>query len=138
MKFIPYFSFEGNAEEALIFYADALGGKIQGIMRYSEMPKGEDSQPIPEEYQNKVLHATLEIGDEVIYLSDTFPGMSVTNGNRVEINIAPTSEEELRRVFAKLVVGGTVSMPIDRMFWGSLFGSLTDKYGIGWSLDFQL
>ena len=138
MKFVPYLSFEGNAEEALNFYADALDGKIKGIMRYSDLPSGEDAPPIPDTYKDKILHATLGIGDEVLYLSDTFPGAPLTQGNMVDINIAPASEEELRRVFDKLVVGGKVDMPVDKMFWGSIFGSLTDKYGIGWSLDFEL
>jgi Uncharacterized protein conserved in bacteria len=84
------------------------------------------------------LHAALGIGDEEIYLSDTFPGMKIKPGNAIEINITPGSEAELRSLFDKLVTGGKVQMPIDKMFWGSLFGSLTDKFGIGWNLDFEL
>lgn len=138
MKFVPYLSFEGNAEEALNFYLDAFRGEIQGIMRFSDMPVEEGAPQIPEEYMNKVLHASLLIGDAILYLSDTFPGGTVTKGNNVEINIAPANEEELRRIFDKLAVGGTVIMPVAEMFWGSLFGSLTDKYGVGWSLDLEL
>lgn len=138
MKFIPYLSFEGNAEEALNFYVDAFSGNIQTMMRYSDMPADEGTPPLPDAYKNKVLHAALSVGDAVIYLSDTFPGMTVTTGNSVDINIAPTSEEELRRVFDKLAVDGTVNMPVDYTFWGSIFGSLTDKFGIGWSLDLEV
>jgi len=84
------------------------------------------------------LHAALGIGDEEIYLSDTFPGMKIKQGNAIEINITPGSEAELRSLFDKLVTGGKVQMPIEKMFWGSLFGSLTDKFGIGWNLDYEL
>lgn len=138
MKFAPYLSFEGNAEEALNFYLDAFRGEIQSIMRFSDMPVEEGAPQTPEEYMNKVLHASLLIGDAILYLSDTFPGGTVTKGNNVEINIAPANEEELRRIFDKLAVGGIVSMPVAEMFWRSLFGSLTDKYGVGWSLDLEL
>jgi PhnB protein len=138
MKFIPYLSFEGNAEEALNFYIEAFNGELQNIMRYSDMPLEEGSPAIPVAYNNKVLHAALSIGQGLIYLSDTFPGMTISKGNNVEINIEPESEAELRRVFDKLALGGRINMPVEYTFWGSLFGSVTDKFGVGWSLDLTI
>ena len=138
MKFIPYLSFEGNAEEALEFYAEIFNGTISRVMRWNEMPIDETTQPIPENYKNKILHSELTIGSNVIYLSDTFPGMKVAYGNSISININPQSEEELRLIFDKLSSGGEVEMPVGEMFWDSVFGSLTDKYGINWSLDYEI
>ena len=138
MKFIPYLTFEGNAEEALNFYEVVLGGKIQTLMRYSEMPEEEEAPPLSDELKNKVLHAALNIGGQLLYLSDAFPGMPVNKGDNIAINIEPESEEELRRIFEELVVEGTVDMPVEYMFWGSLFASLVDKFGIRWNLDFEL
>ena len=138
MKFIPYLSFEGNAEEALEFYAEIFNGTISRVMRWNEMPIDETTQPIPENYKNKILHSELTIGSNVIYLSDTFPGMKVAYGDSISININPQSEEELRLIFDKLSSGGEVEMPVGEMFWGSVFGSLTDKYGINWSLDYEI
>jgi PhnB protein len=138
MKFIPYLSFNGNAEEALEFYAKTFNGTINRIMRYSEIPNEENTPQIPEDYKNKVLHSELNIGNVIIYLSDTFPGMNVNYGNSISININPDNEEELRTIFTKLSSGGNVETPVDKMFWGSIFGSLTDKFGISWSLDYEL
>lgn len=138
MKLRTYLTFEGNAEEALKFYEDALSGEISTLMRYSEMPSDEGAPSMPEGFENNVLHAALSIGDQLLYMSDAFPGMAVRKGNNCAINIEPTSEEELHRIYDKLVLGGTVEMPIDKMFWGSLFASLVDKFGVHWNLDFEL
>lgn len=138
MKFVPYLSFEGNAEEAINFYLDALGGQVTGIMRYKEAPPSEGMPPTPDDYMEKILHGELNVKGEPLYFSDNFPGMKVTKGNIVEINISCDSEEELRDIFDKLVVGGEVRMPVDKMFWDSVFGSLIDKFGIGWSLNYAL
>lgn len=138
MTFVPYLNYEGNAEEALNFYADALGASIQGIMRYSEAPPSDDMPPVPDDYKDKIIHATLVHGTEELYLSDTFPGMSVNFGDSVSINIGFDSEEGLREAFDKLAVGGTITMPVAQTFWGAVFGAVTDKFGINWSLNYQL
>jgi len=137
MKFIPYLTFEGNAEESINFYADALGGKIEGIMLYKDAPPGEGMPPTPDDYMDKILHGSLNINGEVLYFSDAFPGSEVISGNTVEINIACDSEEQLREIYNKLVIDGQVLMPVDKMFWGAIFGSIKDKFGIGWNLNYD-
>lgn len=138
MKFIPYLTFEGNAEESSNFYADALGGEIQGIMRYKDSPPMQGMPPTPDDYMDKILHGSLNVNGEILYFSDAFPGSEVTSGNTVEIHIDYDSEDQLRKAFDKLKIGGEVIMPVDKMFWGSVFGSLKDKFGIGWSLNYDL
>ena len=34
--------------------------------------------------------------------------------------------------------GGTVTMPVQEMFWGSYFGSCTDKFGINWQFNYEM
>lgn len=137
MKFIPYFAFQGNAKEAIDFYIDALDGELASVMLFNEMPPSED-MPIPEGFGDKIMHAEVTVNGEYLYFSDMFPGQNVTKGNSLEINIDCDSEEQLRSMYEKLSVGGTVTMPLDKQFWGSLFGSVTDKYGFGWSLNYTL
>jgi PhnB protein len=38
-------------------------------------------------------------------------------------------------LFNALAVGGLVEMPLQDMFWGAYFGSLTDNYGIRWMVN---
>ena len=138
MKFIPYSTFEGNAEEAIQFYADALDGEILGMTRYKDAPADALGFPIPDDYLEKVMHCALNIQGETLYFSDAFPGMPVTKGNGIAIMIACVTEEELRNTFDKLAQDGEVAMPVDKTFWGSIFGSLVDKFGIGWNLEYEL
>jgi Uncharacterized protein conserved in bacteria len=42
MKLIPFFAFQGQAHEAMAFYAQALGGQVVSETRYRDMPPGED------------------------------------------------------------------------------------------------
>ncbi len=52
-----YLTFNGNAAEALAFYAQALGGKILFSMTFGESPMGAET---PAEHKDKIMHATLE------------------------------------------------------------------------------
>ena len=54
---------------------------------------------------------------------------------RVELTIVGTDEDDLRRIFDGLSQGGTVKAPLEKMFWGDIFGALIDKFGIGWQVN---
>lgn len=138
MRFIPYLAFEGNAQEAIDFYTDALGGEVSNVMRYKDLPPTEGMPPTPDDYLDKILHASFIVKGAELYVSDMFAGSKVTKGNVVEINIDYDTEEELRSAFNKLAIGATITMPVDKVFWGSIFASLTDKFGVGWSLNYDL
>ena len=46
------------------------------------------------------------------------------------------SKEEADKLFNGLSAGGKVGMPLTDMFWGSYWGQLTDKFGIGWMVNY--
>jgi len=50
---------------------------------------------------------------------------------RVELSLIGTDDARLRAMFDGLADGGTVVTKLERQFWGDIFGSVTDKYGIG-------
>lgn len=131
MQVIPYFYFPGNAEEAANFYKIALKAEISGLMRYKDQPY----PGMPDEIGNKILHAELLFKDNSIYISDSIGQNTI--GDHVQININCDSEEQIRWIFDHLKVDGTVSMDLQDTFWGALFGSLTDQYGVSWSLNYQ-
>jgi PhnB protein len=62
-------------------------------------------------------------------------GFTVTSGNNVYINLEPDTRPETDRLFAALAAGGAVEMPLQEMFWGGYFGSLTDRFGIRWMFN---
>jgi PhnB protein len=123
----PYLSFGGDAEPALTFYADAFGGKVTELKRFSEAPQ------MPHPNKNEILHGRVEAENIRLMASDGKKDLA--SGGRISLSLEFTDHAELDRVFAKLSAGGTVTMPVAEQFWGARFGMLTDKFGIGWMLN---
>ncbi|MBI0583798.1 MAG: VOC family protein [Methanomassiliicoccus sp.] len=131
----PYLNFNGTTEEAFAFYRSIFGGEYSGIMRYKEMP---DAERIPEGEREKIAHISLPIGKFNLMGSDVLGsmGQKVEQGNGMYIMLVPDSEEEAHRLFDQLSYGGgMVEMELQKMFWGDLYGSLVDKFGVRWMID---
>jgi len=62
-------------------------------------------------------------------------GFSLTHGNNVYINLEPDTRAETERLFNALSINGKIEMPLQDMFWGAYFGSLTDQFGIQWMFN---
>lgn len=139
MKISPYLNFPGTAEAAFRFYEAVLRGKLTEIHRFGSMPQS-DEFPLSPEQQNLVLHVTLALPDgQLLMASDMIDGMGPprVEGNNISISIHPSSKAEADRIFAGLAAGGTVTMPLATQFWGDYFGSLTDRFGINWMVNYS-
>jgi PhnB protein len=136
MKIHPYLNFPGTAEEAMNFYAKALSGKLTEVHRFSSMPGAEQHS---EATRQRVMHVGLMLPDGfMIMASDTMEGMGpYIVGTNVTVSIHPSSREEADRVFSALAEGGQISMPLSDQFWGDYYGSLTDRFGIQWMINFN-
>jgi len=133
MQLITYVTFAGNCEEAINFYKDALGAEVLLVNRMGEGP-----MEVPEHVKGKIMHARLRIGENVLYMSDTFDPSSVVQGNNVSLSLQPESLDQTEDIFNKLSAGGTVKMPLEDTFWGARFGMFIDKFGIHWMLNCEL
>jgi PhnB protein len=131
----PYVSFDGNAEEAMNFYGKVFGSDLATVMHWSDNPQCADWS---EADKNKVMHAALPIGDSMLMASDAIgmPGQEYKPGNNFTIAIGPDSRDEADRLFADPSEGGKSDMPLQDMFWGGYFGSLTDKFGVRWLINY--
>lgn len=131
IRLVPYLFFEGNCEEALSFYSGILNGKVTVEQRY-DAPE----MQAPEEYRNKVLHASMRFGENELLVADTFPG-SKTQGSSgdVALSISTDDLEDGQRIFAALAEGGKVHHAYEKQFWGDWHGNLTDKYGMRWLVN---
>jgi PhnB protein len=139
MKINPYLNFENKTEEAFRFYEKALGGKLSEIHRFGSMPQQGGVELTPEQ-KALVLHVGLELPDgQMIMASDMIAGMGPkrVEGNNISISVHPDSQQEADRIFNALAQGGTVTMPIANQFWGDYFGSLTDRFGINWMVNYS-
>ena len=137
-----YLNFPRNTEEAFNFYKSVFGGEFQtgGFMRFGDMPPMEGMPPMPEGDKNLVSHVSLPIlGGHLLMGSDApeSMGFNVVSGNNVQVNLVPDSKAEADRLFSALSAGGKVTMPMADQFWGAYFGSLIDKYGINWMINYS-
>lgn len=124
----PYLHFGDSARPAMEFYRDVLGGALN-VMTFGDM--GSDG---PE--ATKVMHAQLETEpDLVLMASDTPPGMDVPTGSGVSVSLSGDDGDRLRRWFAGLAEGGTVSVPLEKQMWGDEFGQCTDRFGVTWLVN---
>ena len=131
-----YLNFDGNCREAFDFYRSVFGGEFMILQTFGDAPG--EYQP-PENEQDKVMHVSLPIGDNILMGSDipSNMGMTLVSGNNFSISVSPDSRDDADRLFAALSDGGTVTMPMQDMFWGSYFGSCADKFGVNWQVNFE-
>ena len=133
MKLSPHLSFNGQCQEAMEFYQRCLGGKIQSMLTYGNAPL---SDRVPPQWRGKILHATLAIGQSILYAADTPPGQyQPPSGFHVTIGVQDAAEAE--RVFRALSKGGAVRMPLQKTFWSIRFGVVVDRFGISWEVNTQ-
>ena len=137
MPVLTYLSFNGNCREALDFYRSVFGGEYVIIQTFGDGPP---DMGVPESDRDKIMHATLTVGDGVIMGSDMPSnfGPPPVVGNNFSLSYPTQSREETDELFAKMSEGGKVTMPLQDMFWGSYFGACTDKFGINWQFDYEM
>lgn len=132
MQVNPYLNFDGQCEEAFRFYEQVLGGKIEAMMTHGESPIAGE---VPSEWHDRILHARLVVGDQVLMASDSPPEYyQKPQGLYVSLHVEDPAEAE--RIFRALAEGGTVTMPFQKTFWAAGgFGMLTDRFGTPWMIN---
>ena len=111
-----------DAAAAIEFYERAFGAR--------------ETQRVPGP-GGSIAHAELEIGDSVLMLAEPLPGSpyrppkqlgGASGGPYVYVDDV---DELVQQV---VDAGGAVTAPVEDMFWGDRFGSVTDPFGHTWEL----
>ncbi|MES2268688.1 MAG: VOC family protein [Bacteroidota bacterium] len=134
----PHVNFNGNAEEAFTFYRSVFGGEFSKVIRFKDLAGA--GFPVDEKEENKIMHIALPIGNGSVLMANDVPeamGPTNENENRSKIVVSAESKEEADKLFNGLSAGGDVEYPIGDSPWGTYFGSLRDKYGIEWMVEFD-
>jgi PhnB protein len=128
MQIQPYLFFDGRCEEAIDFYRRTLGAEVTMLMRFKESP---DQSMVTPESKDKVMHASLRIGDATVLASD---GRCMGNPSfqGFALSVTAANEAEAKRLFAALGEGGQVQMPLAKTFFSPSFGMVADQFGVGW------
>jgi PhnB protein len=127
----PYLFFDGRCEEAIAFYRRALGAEVAMLMRFKDSPEPHEPGMIPPGAGDKVMHASLRIGDTTVLASDgrcqghpSFQGFA--------LSLTTRDEAEAERLFGALAEGGQVQMPLGQTFFSPRFGMVADRFGVSW------
>lgn len=134
----PHINFNGNAEEAFIFYKSVFGGEFTKIIRFKDIASAEF--PIAAEEENKIMHIALPIGKMNSLMANDVPdilGKVNEQENRSKISVQAESKDEADTLFNGLSAGGQVEVPLAESPGGSYFGMFRDKYGIEWMVDYD-
>jgi PhnB protein len=131
MEMNPYLSFKGQCEAAFRFYERCLGGRLGLIFRYAGTPLADQ---VPADWQDKVMHGSLTIGQQVLMGADVAPDRyEEPKGFSLSLHMKSTTDAE--RVFDELGEGGRVVLPLEQTFWAARFGMLVDRFGIPWLIN---
>ncbi len=129
-----YLCFNGNCEEAVEFYRQALGAEVETLMRFKDSPEAPPPGQLAPGYENKVMHTSFRIGQTTVMASDGC-GTEPTKFQGFSLTLAVFTEADADRYFNALAVGGKVVMPLNKTFWSPRFGMLEDKFGVGWMIN---
>ena len=126
-KIRPFLMFQGKAEEAMDFYVSLFpGATVTDIERYGANRAGAEGS---------VLKASFSIGNQTVLCADSIVKHTFSFTPAFSFFVDCRSEEEIQRVYAALVAGGTELMPLGEYGFSRKFAWVNDRYGVSWQLN---
>lgn len=127
---VPYVTLPGTARDALDFYADVFGGRVE-LATFADF--GRDDGPA-----DAVAHGALRDGPVALFASDAGAGEPSAPLDGVLLALLGTDEPDvLHRWFDRLAEGGTVLDPLAAKPWGAADGQVTDRFGLRWLVGYE-
>ncbi|WP_271394844.1 VOC family protein [Neomicrococcus lactis] len=126
---VPYLQFPGTTREALTFYHEVFGGKLE---MYSLQDMNRTDGPA-----ENIGHGQL-VGDVNLFAADTDSSDSALTIHGVMFSLLGTAEPAtLTKWFEALSNGGRVIDPLTAKPWGDTDGQVVDRYGLHWLIGYQ-
>ena len=129
----PYLIFNGNAAEAMHFYARTLGGTVLVEQKFKDAP---GCEAMPADVADQTIHIAVALGERRLMASDS-GGQPFHGQHGFSLSLAYTDLDEARRHFEALAEGGKVVMPLGQTFWARLFGMVEDRFGVTWMVNVE-
>lgn len=85
------------------------------------------------------MHVSLPIGNGTILMGSDAPSTfgELVIGQNMAVSVSTASETEVRRIYKALSLDGVVVIPLERTFWGALFGLFYDQFGVQWMVNYD-
>ncbi|QBG36491.1 VOC family protein [Litorilituus sediminis] len=126
-----HINFDGRCEEAFQFYQKNLDAVIGPLLTYKDSPASEN---VANEWQNKILHGSISIGNIDIAGTDTVINeYEKPAGFCLLLRLA--SEERVKSLFEIFKEGGEVILPPQKTFWSPCYAIVTDRFGVPWKFN---
>ncbi len=128
-RIVPFLTFTGRAEEAMVFYAANLpGAAITKLVRY-----GKDHPFAGEGEENLVLHGAVSfLGQEIMFLDMNAANPAPDCSWAMSLYIDCRDEAEFDAVFAALARDGEVMMGPEAVGDIRKCAWVTDRFGVTW------
>jgi PhnB protein len=124
----PYLNFNGNARQAMQFYAALFGGELTLTTFDQFGSHGPDAQ--------RIMHGALRTDDGYMIMgADVMSDKEYEPIKGTSVSISGDDSEQLHRYWVELSAGGNISVPLAKQPWGDEFGVCTDRFGVPWMID---
>jgi PhnB protein len=125
----PYLDFNGDARQAMEFYADVFGGNLT-FTTFADF--GAEDSPDA----NRIMHGMLVTdAGYTIMADDITSDMEHHSMAGFSVSLSGDDADELRGYWEKLSASGTTTMPMQKQVWGDEFGMCVDKFGVSWLVN---
>jgi PhnB protein len=125
----PYLNFNGNARQALEFYAGVFGGDLT-LTTFADFG-GSDSPDA-----DRIMHGQLETPTGyTIMAADVTSEMPYQPPGGFAVSLSGDDADDLHEYWEGLSAGGAVTMPMAKQAWGDEFGMCVDRFGVPWLVN---
>ncbi|HFI0327144.1 TPA: VOC family protein [Streptococcus suis] len=119
---IPHLWYDTEAKEAVAFYIDLFGGKIDWTYTITDTPSGD------------LDLIQFQLGDMTLAAISAGPYFKLNESMSLMVNVA--SKDEVTRLYQALSEGGRVLMPLGEYPFSPCYVWLEDRFGLSWQLSY--
>jgi uncharacterized glyoxalase superfamily protein PhnB len=117
---VPYLNVDG-AVAAAEFYKKAFGAEVAAMH--------------PVDDKGRTMHVHLYVNGSSLMLGDFYAEHGHAKEAPQAFSLA-LMVDDIEAAFQRAQAAGCeVTMPVQKMFWGDLYGSLKDPYGVHWAMN---
>jgi PhnB protein len=125
----PYLNFNGNARQAMEFYASVFGGELT-ISTFADFGNADSPDA------QRIMHSQLETeAGYTLMAADITSEMEHHPIAGFSVSLSGDDGDQLRGYFEKLAASGTTTMPLQKQVWGDEFGMCVDGFGVSWLVN---